>query len=201
MKKCSKCRVPKEESEFYDTSKGKKAARCKLCVRIYMDATKEHRTKQQAEFRSKPLTKTRRSWLGMIGRCTHPQNTAFAYYGARGITVCSLWLSSFDAFLEDMGLQPHKHTIDRINNNGNYSCGKCEQCVSRGWKKNCRWASRLEQQRNTRYNRLISYNGETLCLTEWVEKIDITYDTLRSRLRAGWSDEEAITGCRRATSA
>lgn len=149
MKKCSKCRVPKEESEFYDTSKGKKAARCKLCVRIYMDATKEHRTKQQAEFRSKPLTKTRRSWLGMIGRCTHPQNTAFAYYGARGITVCSLWLSSFDAFLEDMGLQPHKHTIDRINNNGNYSCGKCEQCVSRGWKKNCRWASRLEQQRNT----------------------------------------------------
>jgi hypothetical protein len=193
MKNCSECGIPKKECEFYD---GGRATKCKSCVRVYMDATKEHRLKQQAEFRSRPISKTRRSWLGMIQRCTHQQNTAFEYYGARGIAVCARWLSSFDAFLEDMGLRPFGLTIDRVDNDGNYSCGKCEQCISHGWKKNCQWTNRSEQQRHTRQNRLLSHNGETMCLTSWAEKLGVSRYTLKERLRRGWSDEETITGCR-----
>ncbi len=82
-------------------------------------------------------------WWNMINRCANPQNPNFRNYGARGITVCKRWAESFEAFLIDMGRRPSPHhSIDRINNNGNYEPG------------NCRWATRSQQGHNTRNNKL-----------------------------------------------
>ncbi len=79
-------------------------------------------------------------WAGMLSRCLYAGDTNFAKYGARGITVCDRW--RYACFLADMGRRPTpKHSIDRIENNGNYEPG------------NCRWATASEQMRNTRRQR------------------------------------------------
>lgn len=79
-----------------------------------------------------------KSWSSMIQRCTNPANARYEGYGARGIKICDQWMS-FENFYADMGDRPSiNHSLDRINNDGNYDPG------------NCRWATRSEQQRNKR---------------------------------------------------
>jgi hypothetical protein len=128
-------------------------------------------------------TRLYKIWQGMIERCTNPNNPNYPQYGERGITICEEWLHSFSTFYADMGEAPTgKHTVDRINNDLGYGPN------------NCRWATRLEQGRNTRRTHHITFNGETLTLREWAERIPINYDTLRNRLFTyGWSIERAIT--------
>jgi len=80
-----------------------------------------------------------RTWRGMRERCHSKSHMYFKNYGGRGIKVCDRWLSSFDAFFADMGNKPSpSHSIDRINNDGDYEPS------------NCRWATRKEQMKNTR---------------------------------------------------
>lgn len=82
------------------------------------------------------------SWREMLRRCTDPRNRDFKNYGGRGIRVCDRWLQSFENFLADMGPRPARMTIERKNNDGNYEPS------------NCRWATRTEQNRNSRHNKL-----------------------------------------------
>jgi len=83
-------------------------------------------------------TPTYNAWVSMIQRCTNHNNISHKNYGERGITVCKKWQSSFEAFFKDMGKKPKGLTLERINNNLGYS------------KDNCKWATRVEQNRNQR---------------------------------------------------
>ena len=65
-------------------------------------------------------------WSAMIERCRNTNNLAYKNYGGRGITVCHEWLTSFAAFFRDMGPRPTaKHTIERVDNNGQYCAANC----------------------------------------------------------------------------
>jgi hypothetical protein len=123
-----------------------------------------------------------RSWANMIQRCTNSKHTHYSYYGGRGIKVCRRWMK-YENFLQDMGEKPTpKHTLDRFpNKNGDYKSG------------NCRWATRAEQSLNRRNNVILTWNGESLTLSEWAWRIRIDPSTLDSRLRLGWSVESALT--------
>ncbi|HJY92490.1 MAG TPA: hypothetical protein VJ255_19550 [Candidatus Acidoferrum sp.] len=76
------------------------------------------------------ITQTYLSWAKMKQRCLNPKQVQFKWYGGRGITVCERWLI-FDNFLADMGERPsRKHTINRINNDGNYEPSNCEWSIN-----------------------------------------------------------------------
>lgn len=78
-------------------------------------------------------------WKSIIDRCTNPNNKFYMDYGGRGIKVCDRWLNSYDDFREDIGPRPSgNHSLDRIDNNGDYEPS------------NCRWATQTIQLRNTR---------------------------------------------------
>ena len=91
-----------------------------------------------------------RVWLAMVQRCHNPKNRHYINYGARGIRVCKRYQQSFRAFYEDIGPRPKGMTVDRENNDGHYSCGKCEKCRDNGWAMNIRWANRHQQILNRR---------------------------------------------------
>ena len=103
------------------------------------------------------------------------------YYGGRGITVCEKW-QAFEGFWEDMQEgYSNKLTLDRKDNNGDYS------------KENCRWATQKEQLNNTRDNRLVEFNGETMTVSQLADKTGVEYAPLISRIRRGWDTNKAVT--------
>lgn len=136
----------------------------------------------------KSKTKTYKVWECMNQRCNNTRHRQHKDYGGRNppITVCKRWYNKnskgFQNFLDDMGKCPGKgYSIDRIDNNKGY------------YKENCKWSTSKEQNRNTRFNRLITYNGKTQCLSAWAEEYNMSHQTLASRLdKLKWSIEKAL---------
>lgn len=134
----------------------------------------------------------RNTWHNMMKRCFYPGMMYYCLYGGRGITVCER-LQNLDCFIQDMSPKPTpSHTLDRIDSNGHYSCGTCAQCIEKNWEPNLQWATPTEQTRNRSNTRMVAYQGKTLPVAEWAEIFHMTYQTLKHRLRRGWSIERAL---------
>ncbi len=127
-------------------------------------------------------TREYRIWGLMISRCHNQDDSSYDRYGGRGITVCTEWRESFLAFYRDMGPRPSsKHSIDRIKNDQGYS------------KDNCRWATPVEQQRNTRRSHFLTHAGETLTIAAWSERLGLPPYILHDRIRYGWTTDRILT--------
>jgi hypothetical protein len=114
-------------------------------------------------------------WRSMKARCHNQKAVNYADYGGRGITVCSRWLDSFEAFIADMGARPsHDHSIDRIDNDIGYEPS------------NCRWATDEQQRSNRRQTIFVTRaDGSSVALMALAEERGIKYCTLFAALRRG----------------
>lgn len=120
---------------------------------------------------------TYRSWQDMVKRGTG-KNRPDRYFD-RGVRVCQRW-RKFENFLADMGEKPQGMSLDRKNNNGNYS------------PKNCRWATPLQQANNKSNNRILRYRGMNYTMAELVRLSGHPYARFQMRIIAGWSVKDAV---------
>ena len=119
-------------------------------------------------------------WANMHSRCYNPTSASFIHYGGRGIQVCNRWNNVVN-FLEDMGHPPQGMSIDRINNDGNYT------------PENCRWATQEEQNSNTSRNRYVTWRGREQTIKAWAMELDLNPKSISERLNRGWTVERALT--------
>lgn len=125
----------------------------------------------------------KRIWRGIIRRCESQSGRSYPRYSGRGIRICKRWRQSMYDFAQDMGARPSlRHSIDRKDNDGHYSCGKCDECVENGWNENCRWATPQEQILNSTHPRFVEHCGESLCLAEWARRLGISREAMRMRV-------------------
>lgn len=123
-------------------------------------------------------TKIYIAWKQIQSRCYNKKDSAYHNYGERGIK-CE-W-ETFEEFYKDMRDPPSKmHSIDRIDNNGNYS------------KENCRWATKKQQANNRRTCVLFTLEGKTKNLKEWSEHFNTPYKSVWWRVKKGWNIEDAL---------
>jgi hypothetical protein len=121
------------------------------------------------------------SWKMMKQRCDNQNRQEYHRYGGRGISYTAQW-ASFNRFISDMGEPPTAtHTIERIDNDMNYT------------KENCRWETRRNQASNTSISYEITIDGKTKTLSGWAEYFGIPISTVSSRInRSGWSIKKAL---------
>jgi hypothetical protein len=124
------------------------------------------------------------TWRSMRDRCMNPNFRQWADYGGRGIKVCERW-NDFHAFAADMGPRPEGHSIDRIDNDGDYT------------PENCRWATRKQQQRNRRAAVYVEIDGQKYLLAELAEMSGLRPTTVKARVAQGMSYEQVICPTRR----
>lgn len=123
------------------------------------------------------------SWSDMKSRCLNKKNIRYASYGGRGIKICKRWVHSFESFLKDMGPKPSReYTLERVNNDGNYE------------PKNCRWATRQEQNRNTQRNLWVVYRGKRMAMVEAIEAAGnvVGWHLAFRRVERGWPLDKAV---------
>lgn len=120
-------------------------------------------------------------WQGMKQRCDSDKMDSYPRYGGRGITYCDEW-KYFENFYADMGPMPTPdHSIDRIDNNKGY------------FPNNCRWATDEEQMLNREITILIPYQGRMLTVNKLSAETGISRNTIRARVKYGWSPDEIIS--------
>ncbi len=122
-----------------------------------------------------------RCFYSMKRRCYNQTTTRYKDYGGRGIKICERWVNSFENFLSDMGKRPSSlHSLDRIDNNGDYS------------PQNCKWSTAKEQISNRRSSVMLVFNGEKISLTDFANLVDRSPTGVRRRIfKLKESPEEA----------
>lgn len=160
MVRCESCQ--RERKVRLEILRSGSSLRCKSCS-TRITATKHGLT-------DSPIY---RSWSSMLNRCNSIKNPWYHRYGGRGIKVCQYLTESVVNLLNTVGDRPPEKSLDRINNDGHYSCGDCEECRRNQWKMNLRWASQKEQIRNAGAYALLKKEltlfGETKTIAEWIQ--------------------------------
>jgi hypothetical protein len=152
---------------------------------------------QPRSFHGKRYTAEYDALMHAIGRCYNPNNAAYDRYGGRGIVVCAGWRHDFARFFADMDRKPSpKHSIDRINNDGHYSCGRCDECRANGWPMNCRWATDVEQAHNKRNNVWAVVSGERMTVQDFARLCGLKVPTVYDMLAKGWEADAILARCR-----
>lgn len=118
------------------------------------------------------FTKQYKTWSNMKDRCLNKKSKSYPRYGGRGIKVCKEWIS-FERFYKDMGEPPKDFTLERVNNDGNYT------------KSNCIWASKYHQNMNRSITKLVVFKGKIMFLVDCAKETGINYQTIRSRINCG----------------
>jgi hypothetical protein len=125
------------------------------------------------------------TWQSMCRRCADPENAGWPNYGGRGIRVCKRWRESVAAFVQDverLGPRPPGHTLDRIENDGDYEPG------------NVRWAPAPVQRRNQRRVTWVTIGSRRMCLKDWCAELGKNYATVKAYTRRGRTPIEALLG-------
>lgn len=121
------------------------------------------------------------SWRGMLRRVSDSRHQNYERYKSLGVTVDPKWLK-FESFYADMGDRPAGMTLERKCNSKGYSKG------------NCKWATRVEQQNNTRRNRMLSLDGEKLSVSQWAKRTGLNRNTIDARIfDYGWTVRRALS--------
>lgn len=129
------------------------------------------------------------AWLNMKNRCDNPKFVEYKHYGGKGVTYCNEWrnFENFMFWALSNGYSDKKDangrnllSLDRIDTNGNYEPS------------NCKWSTRIEQARNKTNNKRYDYEGNIYCLSALAEISPVTVDTIRLRLKKGWSVKLAV---------
>lgn len=128
-------------------------------------------------------TRLYRVWGAMKERCNNPHNKSYSRYGGKGVKVCREWNDSFSVFADWAESHGYEDglTIDRIDNGKGY------------YPENCRWVTTAIQNRNYSRNHLITYHGETKCITDWAIETGINKATILFRLKSGKSLDEVFS--------
>jgi hypothetical protein len=118
--------------------------------------------------------------FGVIRRCKNIEHKAYKDYGGRGITVCNEWIENLDGFCDWALLSGYEEnlTLNRIDNNGNYT------------PENCQWVTTKIQNRNKRNNVILTYNGITQTQADWAEELNISTPALRYRIYSGMPESK-----------
>lgn len=121
----------------------------------------------------------------MIKRCYNPKSRSYQYYGAKGISVCESWKTSFKAFYQDMGPRPSaNYSIDRVDPDGNYEPA------------NCRWLTKSENSTRVRFAPglliKLTFNGKTQSIRAWSKELGLGYQATLARYHAGLPVERVL---------
>lgn len=131
---------------------------------------------------SSNMIRLKKIWYGIIQRCTNANNEQYGNYGGRGISVCKSWMKSFNQFASDIGPRPSlKHSIDRIDNDGDYCPG------------NCRWETNDQQQQHTSRSRYITHDNITLTISKWSTATGLPQHVIRQRMSRGWDTHRVLS--------
>ena len=123
------------------------------------------------------------AWNFIKKSCYNINDKEYEKYGAKGIKLCERWKDSFENFYEDMGDRPSDtYILGRINTKDNFEPS------------NCKWMTRIEKNNNRKNNTWLQIENESKTTSEWARISGTNYNTIKSRLRIGWSHKEAVYG-------
>lgn len=136
------------------------------------------------EKHGKRKTRLYRIWANVKTRCFNVNDPHYSRWGGKGVGMCKEWKNSFQSFYNWAIANGYSDnlTIDRIDNEKGYSPD------------NCRWATIEEQNRNKKHVRFITYDGRTQTIGQWTKELGLGKETIRERLKRGWTEKEAISG-------